>query len=91
MTLNALRYIVAVANERSFGCAAQRCFVRQQVLSVAIQKLEDGGALPRCPAVAPPRRCRAVAATELTAARPPCITVALPRRSSPCAGSSRQF
>jgi LysR family hydrogen peroxide-inducible transcriptional activator len=40
MTLNELRYIVAVANERSFGRAAQRCFVSQPALSVAIQKLE---------------------------------------------------
>jgi LysR family hydrogen peroxide-inducible transcriptional activator len=41
MTLNELRYIVAVAQERSFGRAAQRCFVSQPALSVAIQKLED--------------------------------------------------
>jgi LysR family hydrogen peroxide-inducible transcriptional activator len=41
MTLNELRYIVAVANERSFGRAAQRCFVSQPALSVAIQKLEE--------------------------------------------------
>jgi LysR family hydrogen peroxide-inducible transcriptional activator len=41
MTLNELRYIVAVAHERSFGRAAQRCFVSQPALSVAIQKLED--------------------------------------------------
>jgi LysR family transcriptional regulator, hydrogen peroxide-inducible genes activator len=41
MTLNELRYIVAVANERSFGRAAQRCFVSQPALSVAIQKLEQ--------------------------------------------------
>jgi LysR family hydrogen peroxide-inducible transcriptional activator len=41
MTLNELRYIVAVANERSFGRAAHRCFVSQPALSVAIQKLED--------------------------------------------------
>ena len=40
MTLNELRYIVAVANERNFGRAAQRCFVSQPALSVAIQKLE---------------------------------------------------
>jgi LysR family hydrogen peroxide-inducible transcriptional activator len=40
MTLNELRYIVAVANERSFGRAAQKCFVSQPALSVAIQKLE---------------------------------------------------
>ncbi len=41
MTLNELRYIVAVASERSFGRAAQKCFVSQPALSVAIQKLEE--------------------------------------------------
>jgi len=41
MTLNELRYIVAVANERNFGRAAQKCFVSQPALSVAIQKLEE--------------------------------------------------
>ena len=41
MTLNELRYIVAVANEKSFGRAAQRCFVSQPALSVAIQKVEE--------------------------------------------------
>jgi LysR family transcriptional regulator, hydrogen peroxide-inducible genes activator len=41
MTLNELRYVVAVAHERSFGRAAVRCFVSQPALSVAIQKLEE--------------------------------------------------
>lgn len=41
MTLNELRYIVAVAQERSFGRAAGKCFVSQPALSVAIQKLEE--------------------------------------------------
>jgi flagellar biosynthesis regulator FlaF len=41
MTLSELRYIVDVANERSFGRAARRCFVSQPALSVAIQKLEE--------------------------------------------------
>jgi LysR family hydrogen peroxide-inducible transcriptional activator len=41
MTLNELRYIVAVAQEKSFGRAAAKCFISQPALSVAIQKLED--------------------------------------------------
>jgi LysR family hydrogen peroxide-inducible transcriptional activator len=41
MTFNELRYLVAIAQERSFGRAAQRCFVSQPALSVAIQKLEE--------------------------------------------------
>jgi LysR family transcriptional regulator, hydrogen peroxide-inducible genes activator len=41
MTLNELRYLVAVAHERNFGRAAQKCYVSQPALSVAIQKLEE--------------------------------------------------
>jgi LysR family hydrogen peroxide-inducible transcriptional activator len=41
MTLNELRYVVAVAHERSFGRAAARCSVSQPALSVAIQKLVE--------------------------------------------------
>jgi len=41
MTLNELRYLVAVAQEKSFGRAAAKCFVSQPALSVAIHKLED--------------------------------------------------
>jgi LysR family hydrogen peroxide-inducible transcriptional activator len=41
MTLNELRYLVAVARERNFGRAAQKCFVSQPALSVAIQRLEE--------------------------------------------------
>jgi LysR family hydrogen peroxide-inducible transcriptional activator len=41
MTFNELRYLVAIAQEKSFGRAAQRCFVSQPALSVAIQKLEE--------------------------------------------------
>ncbi|MCL2872183.1 MAG: LysR substrate-binding domain-containing protein [Betaproteobacteria bacterium] len=41
MTLNELRYIAAVAHEKSFGRAAARCFVSQPALSVAVQKLEE--------------------------------------------------
>jgi LysR family hydrogen peroxide-inducible transcriptional activator len=41
MTLNELRYIVALAQNRSFGRAAQKCFVSQPALSVAIAKVEE--------------------------------------------------
>ena len=41
MTINELRYIVAVARERHFGHAAEACFVSQPTLSVAVKKLED--------------------------------------------------
>lgn len=40
MTLTGLRYIVAVAEERHFGRAAERCFVSQPSLSAAVRKLE---------------------------------------------------
>ena len=41
MTLTELRYIVAVAQDRHFGQAANRCFITQPALSLAIQKLEE--------------------------------------------------
>lgn len=41
MTLTELRYIVAVAQERHFGRAAERCFITQPALSLAVQKLEE--------------------------------------------------
>ncbi len=41
MTLTELRYIVAVAQKKHFGQAAQACFVSQPTLSIAIKKLED--------------------------------------------------
>lgn len=41
MTFTELRYIVAVAQHRHFGRAAEACFVSQPTLSVAIRKLED--------------------------------------------------
>lgn len=41
MTLTELRYIVSVAREKHFGRAAEKCFVSQPTLSVAIKKLED--------------------------------------------------
>lgn len=41
MTLNELRYIVALARERHFSRAAEASFVSQPTLSVAVKKLED--------------------------------------------------
>lgn len=41
MTLTELRYIIAVAEHRHFGRAAEACFVSQPTLSIAIRKLED--------------------------------------------------
>ncbi len=41
MTLTELKYLVAVAQERHFGKAAERCRISQPALSLAIQKLED--------------------------------------------------
>lgn len=41
MNLNELRYAVAVAQTRNFRRAAERCFVTQPALSLAIRKLED--------------------------------------------------
>jgi LysR family transcriptional regulator, hydrogen peroxide-inducible genes activator len=41
MTLQELRYIVAVAEEASFTRAAERVYVSQPALSSAVQKLED--------------------------------------------------
>ena len=41
MTLSELRYIVAVAQERNFRRAAEKAFISQPALSLAIQKLEE--------------------------------------------------
>lgn len=41
MTLNELRYIVAVSQERNFRRAAERVYISQPALSLAIQKLEE--------------------------------------------------
>jgi LysR family hydrogen peroxide-inducible transcriptional activator len=41
MTLTELRYIVALAREKHFGRAAQKCFVSQPTLSQAVKKLEE--------------------------------------------------
>lgn len=41
MTLTELKYIVMLAEEKHFGRAAERCFVSQPTLSVAVKKLED--------------------------------------------------
>ncbi|WP_153111166.1 hydrogen peroxide-inducible genes activator [Propionivibrio limicola] len=41
MTLTELRYIVALAKERHFGRAAEKCHVSQPTLSVALKKVEQ--------------------------------------------------
>ena len=41
MTLTELRYIVALQQTQHFGKAAEKCFVSQPTLSVAIKKLEE--------------------------------------------------
>jgi LysR family hydrogen peroxide-inducible transcriptional activator len=41
MTLTELKYVVAVAAERHFGRAADRCFVSQPSLSASVKNLED--------------------------------------------------
>ena len=41
MTLTELRYLVNLDKERHFGRAAERSFVSQPTLSVAVKKLED--------------------------------------------------
>ena len=41
MTLTELRYVVAVADERNFSRAAERCFVSQPSLSASVKKLEE--------------------------------------------------
>jgi LysR family hydrogen peroxide-inducible transcriptional activator len=41
MTLTELRYVIMLAQEKHFRRAAERCFVSQPTLSVAIKKLED--------------------------------------------------
>jgi len=41
MTLTELRYIVTLSQENHFGRAAEKCFVSQPTLSVAVKKLED--------------------------------------------------
>jgi len=40
MTLTELKYVVALSQERHFGRAAQKCFVTQPTLSLALAKLE---------------------------------------------------
>ena len=41
MSLTELKFIVAVAQERNFRRAAERCFVTQPALSLGIKKLEQ--------------------------------------------------
>jgi LysR family transcriptional regulator, hydrogen peroxide-inducible genes activator len=41
VTLTELKYVVALAHERHFGRAAQKCFVTQPTLSLALAKLEE--------------------------------------------------
>lgn len=41
MTLSELRFVVAIAKERNFRRASEKCFVSQPALSLAIKKLED--------------------------------------------------
>ena len=41
MTLTQLEYVLAVAQFKHFGRAAESCFVTQPTLSMQIQKLED--------------------------------------------------
>jgi LysR family hydrogen peroxide-inducible transcriptional activator len=41
MTLTDLKYLVALARERHFGRAAERCHVSQPTLSIAIKKVEE--------------------------------------------------
>jgi LysR family hydrogen peroxide-inducible transcriptional activator len=41
MTLNELKFVMAVAHERNFRRAAEKCFVTQPALSLGIKKLEE--------------------------------------------------
>ncbi len=41
MTLNELKFVVAVAQEHNFRRAAEKCFVTQPALSLGIKKLEE--------------------------------------------------
>lgn len=41
MTLVQLEYIVALDTHRSFGIAAEKCFITQPTMSMQVQKLED--------------------------------------------------
>jgi LysR family hydrogen peroxide-inducible transcriptional activator len=41
MTLSELRFVVAVAKERNFRRASEKCYVSQPELSLSIKKLEE--------------------------------------------------
>ena len=59
MNLRDLRYLVALADERHFGRAAERCYVSQPTLSAQIRKLEEYLGVPLVE-----RQPRRVALTE---------------------------
>jgi len=59
MNLRDLRYLVALADERHFGKAAERCYVSQPTLSAQIRKLEEYLGVPLVE-----RQPRRVALTE---------------------------
>lgn len=46
MTLQQLKYIVAIANFKSFSEASQHCFVNQSTITIQVKKLEDEIGIP---------------------------------------------
>ena len=87
MTLTELRYIIALDKERHFGRAAERSFVSQPTLSVALRKFEDQlgvTVFERQPfASARTRRCaRCVRASAAPLCRPAPTGTAGPHRQA---------